>query len=463
MRQVHLTAASFSALLDREPPKPLSGSPPVIPHATDGIANVGKLIELAKLISLNFAHRLEGWVITLCGNSSGLGDDHGTWHTFPSMLGTFTSASSKILVALDPVTPKRLVRVWEAHRPDTVISNPNIMEYRWHNPSEVAEQSKLLNELALALGIGATLHSMVSPPHSAARTPVAPSRASRSPSPSPPRGWGAMALSTILRDYRRHVFNVIETYADDKQSLLLLMEEALKPRGQSALIQEHALSAPYPLRWTTMTVSVRHCAEALLALQENGAIEPSSPHPCSSRPLSMVKRILSVEEYRSLVANLADSLRDVPSVLLTLLKEARSEGITPNLEAMMLLPPTNFSWELMMKIIEEEVLKIIGPSISISDVSLQSASQESPHLGNGFRQRFLEGLDQTPNVGSDPTAPLDATIKWFHLPAGPTIKTAMHPNLGPPSMGTTAIPWWPFQAKPLRKSHHLRASPLTST
>ena len=78
MRQVHLTAASFSALLDREPPKPLSGSPPVIPHATDGASNVGKLIELAKQISLNFAHRLEGWVMTLCGNSSGLGDDHGT-------------------------------------------------------------------------------------------------------------------------------------------------------------------------------------------------------------------------------------------------------------------------------------------------------------------------------------------------------------------------------------------------
>ena len=222
------------------------------------------------------------------------------------------------------MTLKRLVRVWEAHRPDTVISNPNIMEYRWHNPSEVAEQSNLLNELALALGIGATLRSMVSPPHSAARTPVAPSRGSRSPSPSPPRGWGAIPLSTILRDYRRHVFNVIETYADDKQSLLLLMEEALKPRGQSALIQEHALSPPYPLRWSTMTVSVRHCAEALLALQDNVAIEPSSPHPRSPRPISMGKRILSIEEYRSLVANLADSLRDEPSVLLTILKEARS-------------------------------------------------------------------------------------------------------------------------------------------
>ena len=114
-----------------------------------------------------------------------------------------------------------------------------------------------------------------------------------------------------------------------------------------------------------MTVSVRHCAEALLALQENAAIEPSSPHPCTSRPSSLAKRILSVEEYRSLVANLADSLREVPSVLLTFLKEARSVGITPNLEAMMLLPPTNFYWERMMKIIEDEVLKIIALYLNI--------------------------------------------------------------------------------------------------
>ena len=229
MRQVHLTAASFSALLYRAPPKSLSDSLSGTPLDSDSTTHVAKLTELAKLLSLNFAHLVEGWVITLCCNSSMPGENQGAWHTFPSMLGTFISSSRKILVALDPVTPKRIVRVWEAHRPDIAISNPNIMEYRWHNPSDAAEQPKIFNEIAVALGFGASLQSAGR--LSATHSPGSLTRASRSPSPSPPRGWGAIPLSSILRDYRRHVFNVIETYADDKQSLHLLMEEALKPQG----------------------------------------------------------------------------------------------------------------------------------------------------------------------------------------------------------------------------------------
>ena len=91
------------------------------------------------LLTINFAHRVEGWVVTACENSAVLGEGYGSWHTFPSMLGTFTSAVSKILVALDPVSPRRIVRVWEAHRPDLIIPIPGIMEYRWHNPRMATE------------------------------------------------------------------------------------------------------------------------------------------------------------------------------------------------------------------------------------------------------------------------------------------------------------------------------------
>ena len=439
MRQVHLTAASFSALLYRAPPKSLSDSLSGTPLDSDSTTHVAKLTELAKLLSLNFAHLVEGWVITLCCNSSMPGENQGAWHTFPSMLGTFISSSSKILVALDPVTPKRIVRVWEANRPDIAISNPNIMEYRWHNPSDAAEQPKIFNEIAVALGFGASLQSAGRSLPSATHSPGSLTRASRSPSPSPPRGWGAIPLSSILRDYRRHVFNIIETYADDKQSLHLLMEEALKPQGQSALIQEHDLYPPYPLRWMTMTVSVRHCAVAFLSLLEDASVESLTPFPCVSWPPSLAKRVLSVKEYRSLVANLADTLRDVPSVLLTLLKEARSDGTTPNLEAMKLLPPTSFSWELMMKIIEEEVLKIIGPSISTSDASLH-APLACPHLDVNFRNRVLDGLERKATNETDLTVPLDAAVKWFHQPVGLARRTTLHSNHIPPPTVTTSIP-----------------------
>jgi hypothetical protein len=405
MRQAHLTAASFVALLDRAPLKSLSDALPDPLKATNSLTHGAELSVLAKLISLNFAHQVEGWVITLCGNSSVSGDNYELWPTFPSMLGTYISSSSKILVALDPVTPKRIVRVWEAHRPDIVVSNPNIMEFTWHNPSVAAEQPRIFDEIAAALGFRVSKHSSDRSSPSANITTGSLSRASRSPSPSPSRGWGSIPLSIILRDYRRHVFNAIETYADDKQSLCLLMEEALKPRGQSSLIQEHDLIPPYPLRWRTMTVSVRHCAEAFLSLLEDPSIESVTPFPCVSWPPILAKRVLSVKEYRTLVANLADTLRDVPSVLLTLLKEARSDGTTPNLEAMKLLPPTSFSWELMMKIIEEEVLKIIGPSTSTSDASSHTPMTSS-HLEDSFMNRVLDALERNAAHEDESNSPL---------------------------------------------------------
>ena len=351
------------------------------------------------------------------------------------MLGTFISSSSKILVALDPVTPKRIVRVWEAHRPDSVVSNPNIMEFTWHNPSLAAEQPRILDEIAVALGFRVSKHSSDRSSPSANIKTGSLSRASRSPSPSPSRGWGSIPLSIILRDYRRHVFNAIETYADDKQSLCLLMEEALKPRGQSSLIQEHDLIPPYPLRWRTMTVSVRHCAEAFLSLLEDPSIESLTPLPCVSWPPSLAKRVLSVKEYRTLVANLADSLRDVPSVLLTLLKEARSDGTTPNLEAMKLLPPTSFSWELMMKIIEEEVLKIIGPSTSISDASSHTPKTSS-HLEDNFMNRVLDALERNAAHEDQRNSPLDSAVKWLNHPGGMAFNPMLHLNHIPLPMAT---------------------------
>ena len=124
-------------------------------------------------------------------------------------------------MALDPNSSCRLVRVWEAHEPNTSIVIPKIMEYTWHNPTEDDEKSKLVGSLAAALGL---------------EMPEVGQWKSRSPSPSP-TGRGLVEMSKMLRRYRRHVYDVIEAHANDKQSLLVIMEEALKPEGRSIIIR----------------------------------------------------------------------------------------------------------------------------------------------------------------------------------------------------------------------------------
>jgi hypothetical protein len=183
-----------------------------------------KLDELARLISTTFSSSIEGWTSTECVNSHN-GDDYGSWNIFPSMLGTFYSKNSRILVALDPNSSCRLVRVWEAHAPNTLIVIPKIMEYTWHNPMEADEKSKLLGSLASALGL---------------EMPEVGHWKSRSPSPSP-TGRGLVEMSKMLRRYRRHTYDVIEAHANDKQFLLLLMEEARQPEGESIIIREQGL------------------------------------------------------------------------------------------------------------------------------------------------------------------------------------------------------------------------------
>ena len=72
----------------------------------------------------------------------------------------------------------------------------------------------------------------------------------------------------------------------------------------------------------------------------------------TSRPATPMK-FLSIVGYKKLVKEVVDVYSNTSLVLLALLEEARSEGTTPHLEAKGLFPPTDFSWELMMKIIED--------------------------------------------------------------------------------------------------------------
>ena len=266
MRQVHLAALNRVIELNGKRREPYTRS------SADSVRRPKeeKLDELARLISTTFSSSIEGWTSTECVNSHN-GDDYGTWNIFPSMLGTFYSKNSRILVALDPNSSCRLVRVWEAHEPNTLIVIPKIMEYTWHNPTEVDEKSKLVGSLAAALGL---------------EMPEVGQRKSRSPSPSP-TGRGLVEMSKMLRRYRRHTYDVIEAHANDKQFLLLLMEEARQPEGKSIIIREQGLDPAPPLQWREMTVSVRHCAEAFLSRLEAKSereLNQSQPHtPCPER------------------------------------------------------------------------------------------------------------------------------------------------------------------------------------
>ena len=220
-------------------------------------------------------------------------------------------------------------------------------------------------------------------------------RSSRSPSPSPIRGWGAVKISTIKRDYRRHVYNIMEVYANDKRSLLLMKAEALKPEGHSELILEHGLAPPQPLDWYVMTTSVCHCAEALLArLHARLSNESSLSHSLTPRSSKSPPRGLIIDGYKKLVAKVIDVFSNTPIILLALLTEARSDGITPHLEAKGLLPPTDFSWELMMKIIEDEILRTLGPKISVEKPLPLSPASVSPQSDDSFREGVLTRLEE---------------------------------------------------------------------
>ena len=86
--------------------------------------------------------------------------------------------------------------------------NPEIMEYRWHNPRMATEQAKLLGELAEALGLAEALWTT---------SAITSSGRSRSPSPSPSRVWGVSKPGSTLHNYQRQVFGIMEVYAHDKR------------------------------------------------------------------------------------------------------------------------------------------------------------------------------------------------------------------------------------------------------
>ena len=171
--------------------------------------------------------------------------------------------------------------------------------------------------------------------------------------------------------------------------------EALKPEGHSELILEHDLAPPLPLDWKVMTISVCHCAEALLArLHARMSSEPSQAHSLTPQSSKSPSRGLTIDGYKKLVAKVIDVFSNTPVILLALLTEARSDGTTPHLEAKGLLPPTDFSWELMMKIIEEEILRTLGPKITVEKPLPLSPAPGSSQADDIFREGVLRSLEE---------------------------------------------------------------------
>ena len=118
---------------------------------------------------------------------------------------------------------------------------------------------------------------------------------------------------------KRQVAGIMEVYAHDKRSLLLLMEEASKPKGESEIIEEHGLSPPPSINWSVMTSWVRYCAEVHLAeIRAKLSNELTQTHALTPRSSASPPRGMPINEYRKLVVKAVSYHSDDPNTLLTL-------------------------------------------------------------------------------------------------------------------------------------------------